>query len=340
MKTLAALFLAGLLAVMAYGIFWLVCLNFTTAQLRDAVQDGLQAKLAYGSPQWVPDPAHVTMDLPSAVLSMEAGPVREIRADTLRVESSFLNRDSWVLNLPQRLDVVLRSGVTVKLETDNAKVTWFRDDNRLSLRAESIRLLNRSGAELARLDDMALDRKAADRDVKLNLASRPRMTGGEAVITGQMSMPADAFAAVVDLFGEEALPTLGDMMRVVVASLQAKGGELKMDNVSFKLMPQGVNGAVLGTVRVQPNGVMVGNVGVTSSDRRQIVEWVRKAGVLNPRTPAEMGGVVRFERGADALRAARLENMQSKLVLNGYPVGQLPQATAVVNNLWPERSAR
>lgn len=334
LKMIAAIFLASLLAVMAYGVFWLVCLAYTTNQMRDAVHEALQADMTYGSAQWVPDIAHVTMSLPNVKITMQGGPVREIRASEIRLVSGFLTRDSWTMELPPRLEVVLANGKTLRVETTDAEVAWLEDGNQLSLRAGSVHLMDSAGHEMARVNDIMLERKAADNGVRLNLASRPQMAGGEAIINGQMVLPDDAFAHVVNLYGGDTLPGLGDILRTIAMSLKQDGGTLKLDNVSFKL-PGGASGAVFGEMQVHRDDTLDGNMAVTADNGARLLGWLAKANMMRPRSNAENAGTTRIMHISGSRPVVRFENMQGALVLNGAPVGPLPHALDVVGRLWP-----
>lgn len=332
-KTLAALFLAALLAVMAYGIFWMVCLNYTTAQIQEAVREAVGADISYGSPQWVPDVAHVTMDLPFAKLVMNHGPVREMRASNLRVLSSFLMRDRWTVQLPERVEVVLANGKVLLLETQGAEVSWLRDGGALNLRAQKVTLIGLDGREVLALDDVVLGRKSSDLDVRVNLASRPRVEGGTGQLSGQLTMPAPVFANVVNLFGRESLPSLGTVFGTITEGLK-RGGSLKMENISFK-MPGGVSGALYGQIKVLADGRALGNVVVTGESPQRTLAWIERSGVLLPRNTAETRGGMRFRNGIEQARGTvNLENMQETLMLNGQPVGGLPVISNVVGRLW------
>ncbi|RYG59883.1 MAG: hypothetical protein EON60_09045 [Alphaproteobacteria bacterium] len=332
-KTLAALFLASLLAVMAYGLFWMVCIDYTATQMQEAVREAVGADISHGSPQWVPDVAHVTMDLPSAKLVMAHGPVREVRASNLRVLSSFLMRDRWTVQLPERVEVVLANGKVLLLEAQGGEISWLREGGMLNLRAEKIALIGLDGRELLQLDDVVLGRKSSDLNVRVNLASRPKVTGGTGQLSGQMTMPAPVFSSVVNLFGKENLPTLGVVFGTISEGLK-RGGTLKMENISFK-MPGGISGALYGDMRVLADGRALGHVVVTSDDPRRTMAWIAKAGLVQPRNEAERRGEMRFRSGIDRARGTvRMENMQETLMLNGHPVGPLPVVGHVVRRLW------
>ncbi len=332
-KTLAALFLAGLLAVMAYGIFWLVCLNYTTTQMKDAVREAVGADITFGSPLWVPDTAHVTMDLPSAKLVMTQGPVREVRASNLRVLSSFLMRDRWTIQLPERVEVLLANGKVLLLETQEGEISWLREGGVLNLRAEKIALLGLDGREKLALDDVVLGRRSSDFDVRVNLASRPRMEGGAGLLSGQLTMPAPVFASVVNLMGSDNLPTLGVVFKTMAEGLK-RGGSLKMENISFK-MPGGVSGAMFGQMKVLADGRAMGNVVVTADSPQRMLGWIGQSGLIAPRNDAEVRGAVRFRGGLERARGTvSMENMQETLMLNGHPVGPLPDVAKVVGRLW------
>lgn len=332
-RTFAALLLAGLLAVMAYGIFWLVSLDYTTTQMKTAVREAIGADMTYGTPQWVPDTGHVTMDLPAVKLAMADGPVREVRANNLRLLSSFLMRDRWTMQLPQRVEVLLANGKTLLLETEKGEVSWLRDGGQLTLRAEKVALLALDGRSLLELDDVVMERRASDRDVRLNLASRPKMQGGTGVVSGQVTMPPAVFATVVNSFGSDTLPTLGHVLGLIAEGLRS-GGMLKLENISFK-MPSGVSGALYGQLSVLADGRATGTLVLTSDSVRRTYDWVQRAGLMVARNAPEERGAARFVNGLERARGtARMENMQATLMLNGEPVGALPVLSDVVNRLW------
>lgn len=335
LKGIAAIFLASLLAVMAYGIFWLVSLNYTTDQMSKAVDDALGARITFGAPQWVPDPAHVTMDLPSVKLSFSGGPVREIRAPELTLVSSFLMRDRWTMELPKRVEVVLANGKVLLLESEKATVQWMESSGGLTLRAEKIRILDLAGTELVNLSDVLLDRKSSDRGVRVNLASRPQTAEGEWVLTGQLVMPPASMAAVVNLFGAERMPSVGDMVRGMVGAM--RGGDLlQLDNISFK-SPHGLNGAVFGNITLLADGRATGTVALASDNPSRLLGWVDQAALVQPRTPVERSGAIRFRNELFKSRpTVRMENMQSTLMMNGYAAGPLPVLADVVSRLWPQ----
>lgn len=227
MKLIAALLLSSLLAVMAYGIFWLVSLTYTTNQMKDTVREALGADMAYGTPQWVPDPANVTMLLPNVSIKIPDGPMRELRAAELTLISSFFMRDRWTMKLPQRVEMQLANGKTVLLETENGEAMWLRTGGQLSLRATKVRLRDLTGQDIVEVGDVVLERRATDNNVGINLASRPKVGNGEGIVTGEMFMPARAFAAVVDLLGTGAMPTMEDIFLTISRELR-KGGSLKL----------------------------------------------------------------------------------------------------------------
>ena len=334
MKTISALFLASLLAVLGYAIFWWVCLIYTTAQMKGAVNEAIQAEMTYGTPQWVPDPAQVKMDLPSAKLVMASGPIREIRAPSLRLISSFLMRDRWTMDLPVRVEIVLATGKILLLETEKGELLWQRDGSKLTLRADKVRLLDTAGNEIARLGDVMLERKSSDSGVRLNLASRPQLTNGEAVLSGQLVMPAQSFANVVNLFGNNSLPTAANMATGIVSGIGK--GTLKIDNVSFRYPGKdAVSGGLSGSIQMLADGRVIGKLALSSDNPARTFGWLQKAGLLAPRSNMETIGIARFSSGLVAAKATvRMENMQSTLMLNGQPVGPLPNASSVIAKLW------
>lgn len=333
LKLLAALLLAGLLAVVAYGGFWVVCLNYTKQQMQGAVERGIGAQMTYGTTMLVPDLAQVAMDLPAAKLVMRDGPVRELRASMLRLEAGFMVRDRWRLKLPPRVEVQLANGATLFLETDGGEVLWLPESSTLSLRANTVKLMDLNGHELVRVSEVMLERRATDGGVRLNLASRPQWGGKEALLSGEVLMPEAALAAVLDLYGKGTLPGLGQVVSAVMNALQAKGGELELDNVSFKHDDE--SGAVYGKVRVDPAGVMTGSLVVSGDSPARLTGWVQQAGLVKPRNLNEDLGWSKLRGSIDPRRPTlRLENMQSMLMVNGYPIGPLPVAREVVGRLW------
>lgn len=339
MKTIAALILAGLLAVMAYGIFWLVCLTYTTDQMKDAVKEALGADMTFGTAQWVPDPSHVTMDLPAAKLVMAEGPIREVRAGSLRLVSDFLMRDRWTIMLPERVEIVMANGKTLLLETEKGEVAWLRDSNRLTLRANRMHLLDLNGADIAQIGDVMLERKASQSGIRINLASRPNWNGSPGVLSGQLVLPADAFADVVNLLGTGTMPGVGDIFRAIAVSLQAGvgGNTLELDNVSFKTTgADAASGAVFGNIEVMTDGRMTGTLTATADTAARVLGWVERSGVVAPRSVGENAGAARYVRATNVGRpTVSMENMQSTLMVNGQPVGPLPNVRSVVAKLWP-----
>lgn len=333
MKTIAALILASLLAVMGYGIFWMACLAYTTNQMKDAVREAMQAEMTYGTPQWVPDPLQVTMELPAAKLVMAEGPIREIRAAALRLSTSFLMRDRWTISLPEQVEVMLGNGKLVLLETGNGELSWQREGSRLTLRADSVRMLDLAGNEMLKVGDVVLERKASENGVRLNLASRPQLTNGQGMLSGQLVMPTKSFAYLVNQFGGDTLPSFGNVVRAMMAGLGQ--GELEIENVSFKA-PGGAAGALSGKIQMLADERITGRFALTGDSIARVYGWVQRAGLLSPRTTPETLGVARFSAGLVANKGTvRMENMQSTLLLNGQPVGPLPKASQVIGRLWP-----
>jgi hypothetical protein len=274
------------------------------------------------------------MDLPNTVLTLASGPVRELRAVKLTLVSSFLMRDRWQINLPQRTEVRMADGKTLLLETRNGQVMWRKDSGQLTLRAEELRLLDMGGNQVARLGDLVLERRMNDANVRIDLASRPTTAAGEAVLSGHMTMPAVAFSNILKLFGSDHMPTVGAILGSLARDLQ-RGGELEMENVSFKSPRGGPSGAVYGTLRVLSDGRTTGNVVVTADSAPRTYGWLTKAQILAPRNVPEMRGVARFSSGLAQVRGTvRMQNMQDTLMLNGQPVGPLPMLADVVNRLW------
>jgi hypothetical protein len=232
--------------------------------------------------------------------------------------------------------MTLANGQLLMLETDQGQLQWQRDNSRLTLRANSVRLLDMKGNEIAKLGDVMLERKSSDKGVRVNLASRPQMAGGEGVVSGQLVMPTQSFTNVVNLFGGDSLPTIGMMLNGIMDGLMKSGGTLKVENVSFRAPGKGgATGGISGAVQVLADGRMVGKMAVTTDSAARVLGWIRQAGLLAPRTNTEALGVARFSNGLVAARATvRMENMQSMLMLNGQPVGPLPMAKAVVSRLW------
>lgn len=336
MRVIAALFLAALLAVLGYGVFWMVSLDYTTSQMKGTLEQGLQARVSYGQPQWVPDVMHVTMDLPAARLEFNGGPVQSISAPTLRLSSHFFRRDRWVVELPERVEVTLAQGRKLLLETREGRVMWLEQANNLTLKADSVRVLDLSGTELASLGDVVLERGISGGAIELNLASRPQWQGGEAVISGKLHLPPAAFAAMVDLFGHNRVPTAGAMMHAASAALRS-GDMVQIDSLSVKTTQEGhsTTAAVFGRATVTREGALLGEMTFTSDKTENLAAWVRASGVVAPRNEAEILGANRFLRGLAAVGTIRMGSMQQTLTLNGQPVGPLPKISDVVSRLWP-----
>lgn len=336
MKTIAALFLAGLLAVLGYGIFWMVSLNYTTAQMKGTLEQGLQARVSYGQPQWVPDAMHVTMDLPAVNVELGEGPVRKLAVPTLRLSSDFFRRDRWVMHLPPRVEVTLAQGGKLMLETVNGSVMWLKEGNNLTLKADSVRVLDLAGNERMSLQDVVMERGIYGGAVELNLASRPQWEGGSAVISGKMKVPSAVFASVVNLFGQSEIPTAASLVRTAVQALKP-GDVVEIANLSVKKTANGRSdtGALFGKVTTTREMQWVGELTVSSDKADNLLQWVRQANVLAPRSPAEALSAKRFLRRVQAERTLRIANMQTTLTLNGEPVGPLPDIRDVMNRLWP-----
>ncbi len=335
MRTIAALFLSALLAVLGYGVFWMISLDYTTAQMKGTLEQGLQARVSYGQPQWVPDVMHVTMDLPAPRMEFTGGPVQSISAPTLRLSTDFFRRDRWVIELPERVEVTLAQGRKLILETSAGRVMWIEKDNGLTLKAEKVRVLDLAGNELVSLGDVVLERGINGGAVDLNLASRPHWQGGEAVVSGKMQIPAASFAAMVNLFGEGRVPNAGGLVTAATAALRP-GDVVDVKTLSVKITTggQSTTAAVFGRAALTREYQLLGEMTFTSDRSENLARWVRTAGVLAPRNDAETLGANRFMRGLSSVGTIRMGNMQMTLTLNGQPVGPLPKVRDVVSRLW------
>ncbi len=336
MRTIAALFLAALLAVLGYGIFWMISLEYTTAQMKGTLEKGLQARVSYGQPQWVPDVMHVTMDMPAPRVEFSSGPVQSISAPTLRLSSDFFRRDRWVIELPERVEVTLAQGRKLVLETRAGRVMWIERDNSMTLKAESVRVLDLAGNELVSLGDVVLERGINGGAIDLNLASRPQWQGGEAVVSGKMQVPAASFAAMVNLFGEGRVPHAGALVRAASGALRP-GDVVDIKTLSVKTTTAGqsTTAAVFGRASMTRDYQLLGEMTFTSDKSANLARWVRTSGVLAPRNDAETIGANGFLRGLSSVGTIRMGNMQMTLTLNGQPVGPLPKLNDVVSRLWP-----
>lgn|GEM_PF-5533331 len=334
LKFFSALLLAVLLAVVAYMGFWWACLYYTTSQMKGQIERVLNADVFYGTPVWVPDLAQVNMDLPSLTLVMKSGPIKELHASHVHLLAGFLNRDRWTLALPAQVEVKLAGGKSLLLQTSGGSVNWVKDSNLLSLSADSLALLNMQGQEILRVSDVALERSIGQSGVDLNLASRPQWHGQPAVLSGRVQMPDAAFAAILPLLGGDKLPALGQIINAVAGALQAHGGELVLQDVSFK--GGDVSCGVFGHVGVLADGRMSGELAVSADSLQRLEGWLKRSGAIVPRSVDESLGWDRFINDANSrLPTARLSMMQATLLLNGYPVGALPDVATVVRNLWP-----
>lgn len=336
MRTIAALFLAALLAVLGYGVFWMVSLDYTTNQMKGTLEQGLQARVSYGQPQWVPDVMHVTMDLPAPRVEFAGGPVRSISAPSLRLSSDFFRRDRWVVELPERVEVTLAQGRKLILETQQGRVMWIERDNGLTLKADSVRVLDLAGNEQASLGDVVLERGISGGAIDLNLASRPQWQGGEAVVSGKLKLPAASFAAMVNLLGQDRVPTAGALIRAAALALKP-GDVVDVTSLSVKTTEQRASStvAVFGRATLTRDLRILAEMTVTSDKTSHLSRWARTAGVVAPRSDAETLGANRFLRGLSSVGTVRIGNMQSTLTLNGQPVGPLPELRTVVSRLWP-----
>ena len=335
MRTLAALFLSVLLAALGYGVFWMVSLNYTTTQMKGTVEQAMNAQVNYGQPQWVPDAMQVTMELPSVRMVMNAGPVREIAAPRLKLSSPFFNRDRWTMALPPRVDVTLAQGQKMILETHDGQIMWMKDGNNLTLKADKVRLLSMDGTELAELGDLVLERGTSGGAIELNLASRPKWPGGEAVVSGKVIVPPAAFGAMVNMFGQGRMPGVASLMQAASAALKP-GDAVRIESLSFRHQTgnKQVSGGMFGDMRVTNDRRLSGNLTLTSDKVETLKAWISAAGLVAPRTPGEEVGETRFERGLSAVGTVRMAHMQSTLTLNGQPVGPLPRVDTVTNRLW------
>ncbi len=335
MRVLAALFLSVLLAVLGYGVFWMVSLNYTTTQMKGTVEQAMNAQINYGQPQWVPDAMQVTMELPTVKMLLNSGPVREIAAPRLKLSSPFFRRDRWTMALPPRVDVTLHQGQKLVLETQDGHIMWMKEGHNLTLKADKVRLLDHAGNEIAALGDLVLERGTTGGRVQLNLASRPTWPGGEAVISGKVSLPPAAFGAMVNLFGQGQMPGINAMMRAASAELKAGDG-VGIESLSFKYSARNgqVSGGMFGALQVTTDGRLSGNLTMTSDSEDTLVGWVRAAGLVAPRSAAEEMGASRFYKSLSGVGTVRMQNMQTTLTLNGQPVGPLPKVRDVTARLW------
>lgn len=334
MKLFAALLLSALLAGAAYAAFWWACLAYTTNEMRGAVENVLGGTLTYGTPRWVPDVRQVSMALPGFKLIIPDGPIREIRANEVKLESGFLVRDRWSLQLPPHVEVQLANGKVLLLETEKGEVVWLGQENNLSLRADTFRLMNLTGNELGRVSEVMVERRPTDAGIRINLASRPEWNGKPALLSGQVVLPQTALGQVLNLFGQDQLPGFGQILTVVEKDLQARGGNLELKDVSFKTDSQ--SGALYGTLNVAPDGITRGELIVTADTPSRLDGWIGQANLVKPRSTNEQIG---WRRAQAAMNnddpTMRLEVMQSTLLMNGFPVGPLPNAGDVVGRLWP-----
>lgn len=334
MKLFAALLLSALLAGAAYAAFWWACLAYTTNEMRGAVENVLGGTLTYGTPRWVPDVRQVSMALPGFKLIIPDGLIREIRANEVKLESGFLVRDRWSLQLPPHVEVQLANGKVLLLETEKGEVVWLGQENNLSLRADTFRLMNLTGNELGRVSEVMVERRPTDAGIRINLASRPEWNGKPALLSGQVVLPQTALGQVLNLFGQDQLPGFGQILTAVEKDLQARGGNLELKDVSFKTDSQ--SGALYGTLNVAPDGITRGELIVTADTPSRLDGWIGQANLVKPRSTNEQIG---WRRAQAAMNnddpTMRLEVMQSTLLMNGFPVGPLPNAGDVVGRLWP-----
>jgi hypothetical protein len=333
MKLFAALLLSALLAGAAYAAFWWACLAYTTNEMRGAVEQVLGGTLTYGTPRWVPDVRQVAMALPGFKLTIPDGPIREIRANEVNLESGFLVRDRWSLKLPPHVEVQLANGKVLLLETEKGEVVWLGQENNLSLRADTFRLMNLTGSELGRVSEVMVERRPTDAGIRINLASRPEWNGKPALLSGQVVLPQTALGQVLNLFGQDQLPGFGQILTAVEKDLQSRGGSLELKDVSFKTDTQ--SGALYGTLNVAPDGITRGELIVTADTPSRLEGWIEQANLVKPRSTNEQIG---WRRAQAAMNnddpTMRLEVMQNTLLMNGFPVGPLPNAADVVGRLW------
>ena len=334
LKFLSALLLAVLLAVAAYVGFWWACLYYTTSQMKGQIAKVLDADVSYGAPVWVPDLTQVNMDLPGFTLVMKHGPIAELHAPHAHLIAGFLTRDRWTLQLPSQVEVRLSNGKRIVLQTSGGEVKWVKDSNLLSLSADSVALLGLQGGEKVRINDVVMERRLSDTGVHLNLASRPEWDGKQAILSGRLDMPDAAFATVLPLFGQDSLPSLGQLLQAVAGSLRAHGGTLTLQDVSFKAGNESLG--LFGDVGVMGDGRMTGQPAVSADSLKRLQGWLEHSGAVNPRNVDERFSMQRFLSDSNPmLPTARLSMMQDTLLLNGYPIGPLPNVDMVVRNLWP-----
>ncbi len=340
MRTVAALVLSGLLTVLAYMIFWWVILDITTKQMRGAVEQVMGAELSYANPLWAPDLRQVVMRLPAVKLAFKDGPVAELSAPAALLETGFILRDRWRLQLPAVIQVKLRNGTAMRLRSQNGELVWLQDLGQLSLRAKVFELLDSEGNSVSLLEDVVMERKVAEQGVRVNVASRPAWAGKQGLLTAQLTMPPVVWQAMLGSVGvraEEPMPTWRELMLAVMQGLQ-QGGELEIGNISFKT--QLVNGALHGKLAVTKTGLLYGELLVAGERVDQLQDWLEWAKVAKPRDFTENLG---WQQAQLALRRQnlaqpllRLETLADSLLVQGYAVGGLPVAKDVVSRLWPE----
>lgn len=335
MRLFAAIVLAGLLAVGAYAGFWWFSLTYNAAEMKGAVEEALGGSLNYGQPQWVPELTAVRVRWPNASLIFFTGPVREIDADTLVMVSGFLAKDSWTLELPPEVRVKLQSGAQLLVQTKGGKIVLLSDPVRIAFRADELTVLNMAHQVVAHVNDVMAERSPSDEGgVRLNLASRPDWGGGQAVLSGQVVLPADVAGALVAAFGSRGVPRFGDVMRVVVRAMQVTGGTAVLDNVSFKLGE--ASGAVYGNLKVTENGDYAGSLSVTADSLARLMGWLGQAGVIDKGVAGGRVGWNVLTGNIDRRNpAVRIEAAPAGLLVNGVEMGRVPKVAEVVQRLWP-----
>lgn len=335
MRVIGALILALLLGIAAYGGFWLVSLNYNSAQMEGAVEQALGGKLEHGKQEWIPELMQVKVRWPSAVLALEAGPVHTIEMNDIIMVSGFLSHKRWRLLLPPVVKLRMANGRQLTLKTFGAELIWLEQDSRLIFRAEQLEVIGVGGDVLAAVRDVMIERRPTDEGVRINLASRPMFDGQSegGILSGQVVLPEPVVSALLAYLGGDPKPTRRKFFGLGVERLRLSGRTAVLDNVSFKA--GNVSGAIYGDLKVLRNGNFAGQLVITADSPERLIGWLESSGAVDARTITEDIGARELKSRMDKYRpTVRLETIPDAMLLNGYQVGAVPRVADMVNRIW------
>jgi hypothetical protein len=336
-KLLGAILLASLLAVLAYAGFWVAAVKYAETQIKSTVGGALGADVEYTRMVWVPAVNNVAMRLISPRITFRDGPVKELTAQEIIVESGFLARGHWQLRLPSHSEATLANGRKLNLETGDGRVVWLDESQSLSLRAQSLRIQDSANPQpFLQVNDVILEHRPSDDGVRINLASRP-VVGNErgAQLSGNLILPYGVFGDVLSFMGtSQSLPDMGQIFQVIARSMQSRGGILKLENISYKRQ-QGEGAGFNGALQVDAAGKLSGELMVTADKVGMLKNWVEQSGLLDGQ---KAGYLHIWNRLITTLEddhpSLNLKAQRENVLANGVTIATRPVAQYIVAHLW------